>query len=298
MNVEQELGPRLSAGIKKDEPMSLHTSWRAGGCADYYAVPANRDELLEIVRFADRRGLPLFVLGKGTNLLVRDGGIRGLVVQIGEPFSYIHREGESLRAGSGTLLTSLAHAAVKERLRGLSFAAGIPGSLGGALVMNAGAFGNYMGALVQEVTMIRPGGDLFCLRRENIVFSYRESNLSGQGIIVEALLKLEEGDGESLQREVDHFFAERRRRHPSLPNAGSVFRNPPGNPAGGLIEAAGCKGLSAGTARVSEKHANFIVNEGGASAGDIETLIEAVRRKVKERFGIELQTEVRVIGER
>ncbi len=298
MKLEQELGPRLSAGIKKDEPMSLHTSWRVGGPADFFLNPANRDELQEIVRYAHRTGRPLFVLGNGTNLLVRDGGIRGLVVRIGENFSYIRREGDSLRAGSGTPLTFLAQAAVKEGLGGLGFTAGIPGSLGGALVMNAGAFGDYIGTLVQEITLITPEGEQLCLMAEDIVFGYRKSNLPGQGIIAEALLKLEQGDRETLQREVDHYFAERRRRHPPLPSAGSVFRNPPGNPAGKLIEAAGCKGLSAGGARVSEQHANFIVNEGGASARDIEILIEAVREKVKEKYGIELRTEVRVVGEK
>lgn len=297
MKLEQELGRIMRGGYKKYEPMSLHTSWRAGGPADYYLFPADRDELKEIVRFQKRAGLPLFVLGNGTNLLVRDGGIRGLVVHIGEPFSYICREGEMLRAGSGTPLTLLAQRAAEEGLRGLGFAAGIPGSLGGALVMNAGAFGSYIGPLVAEVSIISPGGEQVRLVPEDIVFGYRQSNLSGRGIIVEALLKLEEGDPETLKREVERYHAERRRRHPTLPSAGSVFRNPPGNPAGRLIEAAGGKGLSIGAARVSEKHANFIVNTGGASARDIESLIELIRQRVKDKFGVELETEVRIVGE-
>lgn len=297
MNLEHELGRRMRAGLKKDEPMSLHTSWQVGGPADYYLLPADRDELKEIVRFKNSTGLPLFVFGNGTNLLVRDGGIRGLVVQIGEPFSYICREGKLLRAGSGTPLTLLAQKAAKEGLRGLGFTAGIPGSLGGALVMNAGAFGSYIGALVAEVSVIRPGGEQARLGPDDIVFGYRQSNLSGQGIIVEALLKLEEGDPEALKGEVERYLAERRRRHPNLPSAGSVFRNPPGNPAGHLIEAAGGKGLSIDAARVSEQHANFIVNTGGASARDIETLIEVIRKQVKDKFGVELQTEVRIVGE-
>lgn len=298
MNLEQELGRLLSAGIKKDEPMSLHTSWRVGGPADYYLLPANKAELQEIIRLKNRTGLPIFIFGNGTNLLVRDGGIRGLVVQMGPSFSYIRREGELLlRTGSGTLLTTLAQAAVKEGLRGLGFAAGIPGSLGGALVMNAGAFGSYVGALVTEVSVISPDGEQLCLGPEDLVFSYRRSNLSSRGIIVEALFKLEQGDPELLKKEMDRYLGERRRRHPSLPSAGSVFCNPPGMPAGQLIEAAGGKGLSAGAARVSEQHANFIVNEGGASAGEIEQLIREVQKKVKDKFGLELQTEVRVVGE-
>ena len=228
---------------------------------------------------------------------VREGGIRGLVVQIGPAFSYIRREGRALRAGSGTPMTALARAAAGEGLRGLGFAAGIPGTLGGALVMNAGAFGSYIGALVAEVSLILPEGERARLGPESFIFDYRQSNLGRLGVIVEALLELEQGDREALTEEVEHYFAERRRRHPSLPSAGSVFRNPPGSPAGGLIEAAGGKGLTAGGAAVSGKHANFIVNRGGASARDIEHLIERVREMVREKFGVELQTEVRIVGE-
>lgn len=298
MNPEQELGRRLRAGIKKNEPMSLHTSWQVGGPADYYLLPADEAELQEIVRFSNRAGLPLFIFGNGTNLLVRDGGIRGLVVQIGAPFSYVHREGNLLCAGAGTSMTFLARAAAKTGLQGLSFAAGIPGSLGGALVMNAGAFGSYIGGLVAEIGLVRFDGEAVRLGREEIVFGYRQSNLAEKGIIVEALLELEEGDPDLLKSEVEKYLAERRRRHPSLPSAGSVFRNPPGRPAGCLIEEAGGKGLSVGPARVSEQHANFIVNPGGASARDIEELIEAVRQLVKEKFSVELQTEVRIVGEK
>lgn len=297
MNVERELGRRLKAGVRRDEPMSLHTSWGVGGPADYYLLPANSDELQEIIRFKNSSGLPLFVFGNGTNLLVREGGIRGLVVQIGPAFGYIRREGRALRAGSGTPMTALARAAAGEGLRGLGFAAGIPGTLGGALVMNAGAFGSYIGALVAEVSLILPEGERARLGPENVIFGYRQSNLGRLGVIVEALLELEQGDREALTEEVEHYFAERRRRHPSLPSAGSVFRNPPGSPAGGLIEAAGGKGLTAGGAAVSGKHANFIVNRGGASARDIEHLIERVREMVREKFGVELQTEVRIVGE-
>lgn len=298
MNVDQELGQRLRAGVRRDEPMSLHTSWGVGGPADYYLLPADSEELQEIIRFKHSSGLPLFVLGNGTNLLVRDGGIRGLVVQMGASFSYIRREENLLRAGSGTPMTALARAAAEEGLKGLGFAAGIPGTLGGALVMNAGAFGSYIGERVAGVTLILPGGEQSRLKPEEITFGYRQSNLGRLGIIVEALLKLEQGEREALTEEVEHFFAERRRRHPSLPSAGSVFRNPPGSPAGGLIEAAGGKGLTSGAAAVSEKHANFIVNRGGASARDIELLIERVREMVREKYGVELQTEVRIVGEK
>lgn len=298
MNPKEELGRLLQAGVRENEPMALHTSWQVGGAADYYLLPADETELQEIVRYCKREGLPLFVFGNGTNLLVRDGGIRGLVAQIGAPFNYIYREGELLRAGAGVSLTSLARRAAKEGLQGCGFGAGIPGSLGGALVMNAGAFGSYIGSLVEEVRLVCPDGGAISLGSEELVFGYRRSNLAGKGIIVEALLRLKQGEPAALAEEVESYLAERRRRHPSQPSAGSVFRNPPGRPAGGLIEEAGGKGLSVGPAQVSEKHANFIVNNGGATAADIEELIGVVRRRVKDRFAVELQTEVRIIGEK
>lgn len=299
MNPKQELGRRLRAGVKENEPMSRHTSWRVGGPADYYVMPADVAELQEIVRYSNRTRLPLFILGNGTNLLVRDGGIRGLVVHIGGPFSYIFREAgaETLRAGAGTSLTALARRAAREGLRGLGFGGGIPGSLGGALVMNAGAFGSHIGRLVAEIRMVRHDGEAISLHREELVFGYRRSNLAGKGIIVEALLGLEKGAPEVLIDEVEGYLAERRRRHPVMPSAGSVFRNPPGRPAGGLIEEAGGKGLSVGSARVSGQHANFIVNPGGATARDIESLIRKVQQLVEERFAVKLQPEVRIVGE-
>lgn len=297
MNLKQEFERLLRAGVKEKEPMSIHTSWQVGGPADYYLLPADEGELQGIVRLSNEKEQPLFVFGNGTNLLVRDGGIRGLVVHIGEPFSYIHRGECSLRVGAGTPLTLLARRAAQEGLRGLSFGGGIPGSLGGALMMNAGAFGSYIGPLVAEIRLVRFDGEAVTLRREEITFGYRRSNLAGKGIIVEALLELEPGEPAELRREVEKHLAERRRRHPALPSAGSVFRNPAHRPAGSLIEAAGGKGLSVGSARVSEQHANFIVNPGGASAEDIERLIGMVQRLVKEKFAVELQPEVRIIGE-
>ncbi|NLA12374.1 MAG: UDP-N-acetylmuramate dehydrogenase [Firmicutes bacterium] len=297
MNLKQEFARLLQAGVKENEPMSRHTSWQVGGLADYYLLPADEGELQEIVRLSREKEVPLFVFGNGTNLLVRDGGIRGLVVHIGAPFSYIRREGSSLRVGAGTPLTLLARRAAREGLQGLGFGGGIPGSLGGALVMNAGAFGSYIGRLVAEIRLVRFAGEAVTLGREEIAFGYRRSNLAGRGIIVEALLELEPGDPAALQREVEKHLAERRRRHPALPSAGSVFRNPTHRPAGSLIEAAGGKGLSVGSARVSEQHANFIVNPGGASAGDIERLIGKVQRLVREKFAVELQPEVRIVGE-
>lgn len=297
MSVEQELGARLQTAIKRNEPLSVHTSWKIGGPADYFLTPADLNELVEVVKYCSHNKLPLTVIGNGSNLLVRDGGIRGLLVEIGEPFSYLHRQGTGLKVGAGVLMPYLARAAARKGLSGLEFAGGIPGTLGGALIMNAGAFGSYIGSVVREVTVVRYDGAVSSLSREAIEFGYRTSSLSREGIIVEAALELAEGDSAELEGKVDFYLSERRRRHPQLPSAGSVFRNIPEQPAGRLIEAAGAKGMRIGGAQVSEQHANFIVNLGGATASDVIGLIEKIRQLVKEKFDVDLHPEVRVIGE-
>ena len=297
MSLEQEMGPRLQCGVKKNEPMLLHTSWQVGGPAEYFLAPVDLSDLAEIVSYSSRFGLPLFVFGNGTNLLVRDGGIRGLVVQVGSSFHYVRRKGSRLTAGAGTPMPYLARFAAGNGLAGLEFAGGIPGTLAGALIMNAGAFGNYIGNVVQRVTVVCSDGESRSLGREELQFGYRHSNLAGKGIIVEAELALWKGDPAELESRVDIFLAERRRRHPRLPSAGSVFRNLPGRPAGRLIEAAGCKGMRVGGAQVAEQHANFIINRGDATASDILNLIERVRRLVKDKFNVELKLEVMIVGE-
>lgn len=295
--MEQELGGRLQTPIKRNEPMSVHTSWKIGGPADYFLTPANLNELVEAVRYCSQNKLPLTIIGNGSNLLVRDGGIRGLVVEIGEPFNYLRWQGTAVKAGAGTLMPYLARSAARKGLSGLEFAGGIPGTLGGALIMNAGAFGSYIGGVVREVTVVRGDGAVSSLPSAALEFGYRTSSLSREGIIVEATLELAEGDSGELEEMVDYYLSERRRRHPQLPSAGSVFRNLPEQPAGRLIEAAGGKGMRIGAAQVSEQHANFIVNLGGATASDVLTLIKKIRQMVKEKFDVDLHPEVRVIGE-
>ncbi len=297
MNIEQELGRRLQAGVKKNEPMSLHTSWKVGGAADYYLAPADLSEFAEIVRYSKANSLPIFVFGNGSNLLVRDSGLKGLTVHIGPAFHYVKWREKGLTAGAGTPMPYLAWSAVRKGLAGLEFAGGIPGSLGGALVMNAGAFSSYIGELVREVTIVDHNGEIRVMNRNQVEFGYRRSSLPEEGFIAEAALDLEQGDPEDLKRKMNVFLAERQRRHPSLPSAGSVFRNLPDQPAGKLIEAAGAKGMRIGGAQVSEQHANFIVNLGEATASDILALIETVRDLVKAKFNVELHPEVRVVGE-
>ncbi len=297
MNIDQELGQKLKAGVKKNEPMSRHTSWQVGGPADYFLCPADLSELVEIVRFSDKHDLPLYILGNGTNLLVLDGGIRGLVVNIGPAFSYVTREGNRLAAGAGTPMTYLARSAVEQGLIGLEFAVGIPGSLGGAVIMNAGSFGGYIGERVSSVKLISPVAEVITVEKNELSFSYRTSNLPGKGIVVEVVLDLKEGDCAESLKLMGYFLSERKRRHPELPSAGSVFRNMPDQPAGKIIEEIGCKGMRIGGAKVSCKHANFIVNTGHATAADILSLIEAVRQKVRAEYQLELQPEVRIVGE-
>ncbi len=297
MSIEQELGRKLKSGIRKDEPMSMHTSWLVGGPADYYLCPADISELVEIVRFSAKYKLPLYVLGNGTNLLVLDGGIRGLVVNIGEPFCYINHTDGGFAAGAGTPMTYLAASAAREGLVGLEFAAGIPGSLGGAIIMNAGAFGGFIGEKIGSVKLVSGSGDLLNLKRADLIFGYRTSNLVGIGVIVEVKLELKKGDPEESLKRMEHLMVERRDRHPNLPSAGSVFRNLPDQPAGRIIESAGGKGLRIGKAEVSTQHANFIVNTGGASAADILALINAVRQLVRDKYNIDLEPEVKIVGE-
>jgi UDP-N-acetylmuramate dehydrogenase len=297
MRISDALGHKLVNGIKVNEPMSVHTSWQVGGPADYYICPVSLEELVEVVSYCHQNSLPYYIIGNGTNLLVRDGGIRGVVINIGPAFSYIKLEGESLLAGSGTPMTLLAFTAAEEKLTGVEFSVGIPGSLGGAVIMNAGAFGGYIGSKVGAVMLVDTKGELITLEREEITFGYRTSSLIGRGVIYEVRLDLQKGDQAESKKLIEYFLAERRRRHPNLPSAGSVFRNLPDQPAGQLIEKAGGKGMRIGGAEVSTQHANFIVNTGNAKAADVLNLIEAVSLLVQEKFNLELKPEVRIIGE-
>ncbi len=297
MNLEHELRQSLKNGVKTDESMSLHTTWQVGGPADYFLCPVDSSELIEIVRISKKHNQPVQVVGNGSNLLVLDGGIRGLVVYIGEAFCYISRTEKGLLAGAGTPMTMLAKSAAHYNLSGIEFAVGIPGSLGGAVIMNAGAFGGYIGDSVSSVSLINTEGQTATLNRDQISFGYRTSNLVGMGIVFEVSFNLDQGDPEESTRQMEYFLAERRRRHPSLPSCGSVFRNLPGQPAGHLIEQVGAKGLRVGGAEVSTQHANFIVNTGSATASDILQLIKTVQTMVKDKFVCELHPEVRIIGE-
>lgn len=278
------------------EPLSRHTSIQVGGPADYLVYPRDLDELQAVLQLAHDQGIPFFVLGNGSNLLVSDEGYRGIVISLTACCAHSRFMKDAVRVGAAVSLPWLAREFARRGYRGLEFAAGIPGSLGGAIFMNAGAFGSYIAELVKEVVTMDLKGFRRSRPHHELSFSYRWSNFQAEDVIIlEAVLKLQEGEQEEIKHNMEHMLKERAARHPQQPSAGSVFRNPPGG-AGYLIEQAGLKGTVVGGAQISSRHGNFIINLGNATAADILSLIRLARDKVREQFGIELEPEIRVIG--
>ncbi len=296
--ISSELANILEYEPLKNVPMNEYTSFRVGGKVDYLFRPVNTEELKLILKQLKANQLPFFILGRGTNLLIKDGGFRGAAILMSEGFNHIEQKGKYILAGAGISLPALSKAAAEGGLSGLEFASGIPGSLGGALIMNAGAYGACLANLVNEVKIIDYEGEEIKLAKEHINFGYRYSSLKNEkGIIVESLLALQEDDPECIKERMESYLNQRKRKHPCLPSAGSVFQNEPEVPAGKLIEEAGGKGLKVGRAMVSYEHANFIVNTGGATAAQIIELIHKVKQKVWQYHGIELKMEVEILGE-
>ncbi|MEW6547389.1 MAG: UDP-N-acetylmuramate dehydrogenase [Bacillota bacterium] len=283
--------------VRWSEPMSRHTSFRVGGPADLYVRPADFPSLQAALAILAEAELPVLVVGLGTNLLVRDGGIRGAVVSTAR-LSGWRVEGVRLVAWSGTPLPALARGAARAGMSGLEFAAGIPGTLGGAVIMNAGAHGMCLGEVIEQVTVL-DGDGCMLLGREDLGLGYRDSRLRREKMVVtEAVLCLRSSSRAEVEARTMELLEVRRRTQPrGVPSAGSFFRNPPGVAAGFLIERAGCKGMRVGGAEVSPVHANFLVNRGGATAGDVLALAARVRERVAERFGIWLEPEVEIVGE-
>lgn len=283
----------------REEPMSRHTSLRIGGPARRMAFPATGEELAAARRLAADCGGRSFVLGNGTNLLVADEGLDALVLDTTRRLSRIELldDGVTLRAEAGTGLAALALFAAKHGLTGLEFAHGIPGSLGGAVVMNAGAYGGEMAQVVTRAAALEEDGALRVLAGEELSFGYRRSAFSGSGAaVLWAELRLAGGEESAIRGRMEELMARRRASQPlELPSAGSVFKRPAGRFAGPLIEKNGFKGARVGGAQVSEKHAGFIVNTGGATCADVLALIERIRRTVRERDGVDLEPEVRIL---
>jgi UDP-N-acetylmuramate dehydrogenase len=284
--------------LQRDEPMSKHTTWRVGGPADVYYSPRCRDELLNYVRSLDA-DTPVYFVGLGSNLLVRDGGIRGVVVATGQALNGLRNLGGGvIEAEAGVPCTVVARACTRWELGPAEFFAGIPGSVGGALRMNAGAFGGETWGKVIEVDVVDRRGGAHTRGRELYEVGYRTVRGPVEEWFLAARFKFDEHYTAAADR-IRTLVSERKASQPlGLPSCGSVFKNPPGDHAARLIEAAGLKGTRVGGAEVSPKHANFIINTGGATAADIEALINQVRDTVLARHGIRLETEVRIVGER
>ncbi|HWI66316.1 MAG TPA: UDP-N-acetylmuramate dehydrogenase [Symbiobacteriaceae bacterium] len=298
--LEQELRSiiRDPGRIHPGEPLSRHTTFRIGGPADFLIEVADRRELSGVLVLAQRESQPVHLLGRGSNLLVSDDGVRGFVLLLGGEFDRFEVEGTRVRAGGGYDLPKLAMKVGKQGLAGIEFACAIPGTVGAGLMINAGAHGGDMSQVVTSATVIWPDGREQTFSPEEIGFGYRTSRLqTTSAIVVEVVMDLQPGDAAAITEHMQHHLERRRATQPlNLPNAGSIFKNPPGDYAGRLIEQAGLKGLSEGGAQVSEKHANFFVNLGNATAKDVLLLMEQVRTRVQERFGVRLEPEVRIWG--
>ena len=301
MNLADTLRAATSiAQVLEHEPMARHTTMRVGGPAESLFSPASEGELLFAVREAKRAGAPFRIIGNGSNLLVLDGGLPGLTIRLGEAFSKISVDGNQIRAQAGALLSRVAAAARDASLTGLEFASGIPGSAGGGMAMNAGAYGGQLSDVFEGCRALDPEtGIISALGPAEMALGYRESAALSRGLIVtEAAFRLTAGDRSAIQAKMDDLSARRREKQPlNLPSAGSTFKRPEGYFAGALIEQAGLKGLRVGGACVSEKHAGFVVNDRGATAKDVLDLIRLVQARVLEHSGVRLETEVRILGE-
>lgn len=285
--------------VRQQEPMDIHTTFRAGGPADYYVEPENREELASVLALCRNRQMPYYILGNGSNLLVGDRGYPGVMVSMGKGWSGITVEGDRIRAGAGALLSAVARAALKQGLDGLAFAAGIPGTVGGAVVMNAGAYGSEMAGILAGATVLAPDGQVLVLPVEELELGYRRSCIPDKGyVVLEAEFALQPGDPAEIQALMENLAARRRAKQPlEYPSAGSTFKRPEGYFAGKLIQEAGLKGFSVGDAQVSEKHCGFVINRGQATAADIRKLCSLVQERVKADSGVELELEVKVLGE-
>lgn len=287
----------LTGEVRANEPMRRHTTFQIGGPADIFITCDTLADLSEAVRACDAEGVAWIVAGKGSNLLVADTGFRGAVIVLGKEFKQHSAEGDSIKAGAACILAYVVRDAFSKGLGGLEFAVGIPGTVGGALAMNAGSREVWMGSVVESVTLYRSDVGLQRLRGSDIAWVYRDSGLSPAAVIVESVLRLNEADKAQIREDMERSLRARKQTQPlSSPSAGSVFRNPERESAGRLIEAAGLKGTRLGNARISDVHANFIVNEGGASAEDVLRLMQKIQMTVKDTYGIELEPEVRLLG--
>ena len=284
--------------IRRDEPMKTHTTFRVGGPADYFVMPETAEEVQRVTELCRTEEVPCYVIGNGSNLLVSDDGYRGVILQIYRSMSGISVQGNIIRAQAGALLSAIAAKACENSLTGFEFAAGIPGTIGGASVMNAGAYGGEMKDVLKSVTVLDSAGQIRRIDRENLEMGYRTSIISREGYItLEAEIELSAGNPEEIKARMDDLRTRRVTKQPlEYPSAGSTFKRPEGYFAGKLIQDAGLAGFQVGGAKVSEKHCGFVINTGNATAADIYSLMRQVSAKVEEKFGVALEPEVKRLG--
>ena len=285
--------------VLTDEPMKQHTTFKIGGPADYFLVPETGEEVGEIIKICRKTDTPYFILGNGSNLLVGDGGYRGAVIQVYRNMSAVTVEGTTITAQAGALLSAVAAAAKNASLTGFEFAGGIPGTVGGAAVMNAGAYGGEMKDVIVEVTVMDAEGKIFAISAEKLELGYRTSVIKKAGyIVLEAKIRLKEGDQEAIRERMKELTIQRTTKQPlEYPSAGSTFKRPEGYFAGKLVMDSGLRGYQVGGARISEKHCGFVINAGDATAKDVRTLMDNVRDIVYEKYGVTLEPEVKFLGE-
>lgn len=284
--------------ILLNEPMNKHTTFRVGGEAQCFVRISDVRQLMKLVPYFKLIEVPYFVLGNGSNLLVGDKGYEGIILQVGSKMNQITVEGTHIVAGAGALLSTVAKCAAENGLTGFEFASGIPGTLGGGIVMNAGAYDGEMKQVVEQVTVMNGQGELMEFDNETMEFGYRTSIIKNRPFIVlSSVIELKSGDKNEIQAKMDDFSARRKEKQPlEFASAGSTFKRPEGYFAGKLIMDAGLRGYSIGGARVSEKHCGFVINTGRASAADVAEVIREVQERVKDKFGVTLETEVIFLG--
>ena len=299
-DIRKELGERIpGVCIEENVPMAQYTSFRAGGKARMMVIPADAEQLSAVLGVLSGSGVQYMVLGNGTNILVKDSGYDGVIVKIGSGFDYVRQEGCRLVCGSGTRMSVAAKASLEGGLSGFEFASGIPGFTGGAVFMNAGAYGGEMKDILRRAKIVsKDGSREFYMTADELEMGYRHTKLHDTGdIVTEVEFVLEEGNRTQIKAKMTELMEKRNSRQPvNFPSAGSFFKRPEGYFAGKLIQDAGLKGLSVGGAQVSELHSGFIINRGGATATDILQLMEMIQARVFDEFGVRLETEVRIIG--
>ena len=285
--------------VKVDEPMKRHTTFRIGGPADYFLLPSSEEELSGILKICKNEELPYFILGNGSNLLVSDEGYRGVIIQLYRNYGDITVKGNEIHATAGALLSQIAAAAKNASLTGFEFAGGIPGTLGGAVVMNAGAYGGELKDVLKEAVVMDREGNIFTVPVEKLAMGYRTSLVKTAGyLVLEAVISLKKGSQEEIRDTMKDLADRRISKQPlEYPSAGSTFKRPEGYFAGKLIMDAGLRGYQVGGAQVSEKHCGFVINKGNATAADVCRLMADVQAKVQEQFGVTLEPEVKFLGD-